>query len=58
MDSRTNAIIKKTIAERDLEALIFEYAKRTECCKTNTECPKNKELYELIRAKVIELYGI
>lgn len=58
MDSRTNAIIKKTLAERDLESLIFEYAKRTECCQKNTECSHNKELYELIRAKIIELYGI
>lgn len=58
MDSRVNAIIKKTIAERDLEALIFEYCKRTKCCQENTECQHNKELYELIRAKVIELYGL
>ncbi len=58
MDNRTNAIIKKTLAERDLNALIFEYSKRTKCCKENTECPENKEIYELIRAKIIELYGI
>lgn len=58
MDSRANAIIKKTLAERDLNSMIFEYAKRTDCCKTNTECPHNKELYELIRAKIIELYGM